>query len=307
MGPGIVHVHAPYFYGALERGLRRSRLKRVAHVHLEEGRDFSWVFRTPPELVMTCAQFLAKIVEDNLPDQARGFTRVVAVPNAVDTDRFRPAPKAESKQRVGAPSDRPLVLMLANLAPHKGHQTTVQAIARLKSRGVHVNCWLAGIERDGAGTYSNRLGSLIAESGVADRVTLLGQRNDAPDLLRAADFLVLPSTNEGLPLSILEAQATRVPVLAAPTAGIPEVVHDGQTGFLIAADDPDGYAHRIEQLIANPEMSHRIADAAYARVTRDHHWQAYCERVTELYDEVLAANSPSESRTTFAAQAVTTR
>ena len=76
-------------------------------------------------------------------------------------------------------------------------------------------------------------------------VRLLGQRDDANVLLRAADFFLLPSTNEGLPLSILEAQATKVPVLAAPTAGIPEIVRDAETGFLIPATDAPGYAHRI--------------------------------------------------------------
>jgi len=64
------------------------------------------------------------------------------------------------------------------------------------------------------------LQALCSELGVADQIRFLGHREDIPDLLRAADILLLPSTNEGLPLSVLEAQATKVPVLAAPTAGI---------------------------------------------------------------------------------------
>ena len=157
----------------------------------------------------------------------------------------------------------------------------------LKARGVETHFWLAGTERGGAGTYTARLHALVREAGVADRVRLLGQRGDAPDLLRAADFFLLPSTCEGLPLSVLEAQATRVPVLAAPTAGVPEVVCDGTTGFLIPADDAEGYARRVEQLLANPALSDRVAEAALLHTTREYNWPAFCRRVADLYDELL--------------------
>src|SRR5439155_13377512 len=155
-------------------------------------------------------------------------------------------------------------------------------------------------ERGGAGDCTARLHALVREAGVADRVRLLGQRGDAPDLLRAADFYLLPSTCEGLTLSVLGAQATRVTVLAAPTAGIPEVVCDGTTGFLIPAGDAEGYARRVEQLLANPVLSDRIAEAAYLHTTREHSWSAFCRRVSELYDEVLESGvTRPRARSTF--------
>src|SRR5262249_48318367 len=153
-----------------------------------------------------------------------------AVPNTVDTARFFPGDRQEAKAKVGAPP-LPLVLMLANLAPHKGQETAVRAVAELKRRGIDVACWLAGEERGGGDAFTVRLRGLIAELGLADRVRLLGFRGDAPELLRAADFFLLPSTHEGLPLTVLEAQASKVPVLASATAGIPEAVQDGETGF----------------------------------------------------------------------------
>jgi glycosyltransferase involved in cell wall biosynthesis len=176
--------------------------------------------------------------------------------------------------------------MLANLAPHKGQETAIRAAALLKRRGVDLTFWLAGVER-AQGGYTRRLEALIGEAGVGDRVELLGQRGDAADLLRAADFFLLPSTHEGLPLSVLEAQASKVPVLAAPTAGVPEVVQDGETGFLLAADDPEAYALRLEQLVRQPELSRRVADRAHARTTSEYNWSAYCRRMTALYDELL--------------------
>ena len=152
----------------------------------------------------------------------------------------------------------PLVLMVANLAPHKGQETAIRAMAILKKAGINVACWLAGVERRGEGDYTTRLQELCNELGVADRIRFLGHREDVPDLLRAADIFLLPSTSEGLPLSVLEAQATKVPVLAAPTAGIPEVITDGETGFLIPAEDAVGYAQRIESLLNCPGIHHRV-------------------------------------------------
>jgi glycosyltransferase involved in cell wall biosynthesis len=288
-GPGVVHVHAPVYYGALRQGLRFSGLKRVVHVHLEEDKSsLAWAFRSPPDLIITCARFLVDYVRGTLLPHRRHQQRIVAVQNAVDTDRFTPtADRAGAKLRVGARGDRPLILMLANLSPHKGQETAILATALLKRRGVDVACWLAGTERGGSGAYTQRLESLAQESGVADRVQLLGQRSDAPELLRAADFLILPSTCEGLPLSILEAQATLVPVLAAPTAGVPEVVADGETGFLIAADDAAGYAARIESLLHDPELRGRVANTAYLRVTQHHNWSTYSRRIVECYQSLV--------------------
>jgi glycosyltransferase involved in cell wall biosynthesis len=102
---------------------------------------------------------------------------------------------------------------------------------------------------------------------------------------------MLPSTSEGLPLSILEAQASKVPVLAAPTAGIPEVVRDGETGFLIPADHAEVYANRIEILHANSGLYHHVTEQAYEQVTQEYSWRTYCYRIWELYKELLAEHT----------------
>jgi glycosyltransferase involved in cell wall biosynthesis len=177
--------------------------------------------------------------------------------------------------------------MMANLAPHKGQETAIRAVAELRARGRDVECWLAGTERNGETTYQRLLQARVAELGVGDRVRFLGFRTDGRELIQAADFLLLPSTKEGLPLSVLEAQATKTPVLAAPTAGVPEVVAHGETGFLIAADDPQGYANAVEGLLANPGLFTHVTEQAYDRVRSKHGWPTYCDRVWQLYEELL--------------------
>jgi glycosyltransferase involved in cell wall biosynthesis len=287
-GRGIVHVHGPGCYGALRWGLRLSSLKRVVHVHIEHDEtELRWAFKQPPDLIITCARFLEPQVRRALPPRSQERQRIEPVPNAVDTDRFFPGDKQAAKNRLGAPAKAPLVLMLANLAPHKGQETAIRAVASLKRRGIDVVCWLAGVERGGETGFTARLRSLIGELEVSDRVQLLGYRSDAADLLRAADFFLLPSKREGLPLSIVEAQATRVPVLAAPTAGIPEVVKHGETGFLLPAEDADGYAACMTRLLANPALVESIVTRAYIQVVRDYQFRALCQRISELYGQLF--------------------
>ena len=285
--PGIVHIHSPYHYRALQMGLAMSGLKTVVHVHLQEAEEgLRWAFKRPPDVIVTCARTLVEYVRHTLPKRYQGRQRIISIPNAIDVERFYPGDKGTAKQRVGAPHCTPLVLMVANLAPHKGQETAIQATAILKKAGVEITCWLAGVERQSGGRYTTRLQALCNELGVVDQIRFLGQREDIPDLLRAADILLLPSTNEGLPLSVLEAQATKVPVLAAPTAGIPEVITDGETGFLIPADDAVGYAHRIESLLNYPEISCRVSEQAYTKTIKEHNWHTYYKTVWMLYQSL---------------------
>ena len=287
-GSGVMHVHSPLVYGAMQYGLRMTSLKRIVHVHIEHALDgLRWAFRNPPDLIVTCAQFLVDQVRSVLPPAVRDRQRIVAVPNAVDTAKFVPGNKPEAKQRLGASSSRPLLLMLANLAPHKGQETAIRAISMLKQRGQNVSCWLAGTDRSPGKQFETKLRRTIDVLGLQESVKLLGYRQDSTALLQAADIVLLPSTNEGLPLTVLEAQACCVPVIAAPTAGIPEIIRDGETGFLVPADDVEGYAARIELLIGNPQLCKQLGERASTYCREHHTWEAYHRKMTDLYVELL--------------------
>lgn len=286
----LVHVHSTLVYGLIARGLRRTAARTVGHVQIESTPDdYRWAYRHPPHAIVTCANFLVKQVEAALPAETLRRTRVLAIPNAVDVDRFHPNERATAKRTVSAPTDRPLVLVAANLAPHKGQRTALRAMKLLHDAGTDAELWLAGVERGGAGAYTAELHSLVAELGLGERVRFLGQRADMPDLMRAADAVLLPSTHEGLPISLVEAQASGTPVLAAPTAGVPEIITDEQTGFLVAADDPDGYTRRLRELFRDPTVAVRLTTAALAHIRTHHTWAVFMDRLREVYAEISAA------------------
>ena len=236
-------------------------------------------------------------MRDALPPDKRVRQKVVVAPNSVDTDRFFPAKdKVAAKLAVGAPTDQPLVLMLANLSPHKGQTTVIRAIAELKRKGIRATCWLAGVERDGQ-AFTESLKGSVKNLGLEKDVKLLGFRSDSPELMRAADIFVLPSTREGLPISLVEAQATGVPVIAAPTAGVPEVVSHRVTGLIAAADDHQAYAQGIEALIENGDLRQTIIQNAHQQATGEYNWTGYRNRIFGVYEQLLG-NKNARNTTT---------
>ena len=285
---GILHVHSPFVFGALRPLRSVSRLRTILHLHLDyTSEQLEWALTRAPDVVIVCARFMERIAADVLRRQGHARTRVVVAVNAVDLKRFTPGDKPIAKSALGLAADRPFYLMAANLAPHKGQETAIRAIALLKERGHRPLLWLVGEERESGGVYTAHLRELVAQLEVGDLVQFTGFRNDVPKLFQAADCLLLPSTSEGLPLSILEAQASKVAVLAAPTAGIPEVVSHGETGLLVAANDVRGYADALESLHANPATAQRITDSAYRQVVSQCSLDRYCERILAEYDSVL--------------------
>lgn len=262
---GVVHVHSHVLYGFARRAVKLASAPAIAHVHIDApAESYRWAFAQPPAAIVTCADFLAAKVRDSLPADALKRTRIVAVPNAIDTAKFAPGDRAAAKRLVGAPEGVPLVLMVANLSPHKGQLVALEALRLMRAAGSGAHLWLAGVERGGT-AFSSELHRFVEAHALSSCVRFLGQRADVPDLMRAADAVVLPSSNEGLPLTLLEAQASGTPVLAAPTAGVPEIVAHGATGLLIAHDDAAGYARELAALFSDPDRAQALATAALAQ------------------------------------------
>jgi glycosyltransferase involved in cell wall biosynthesis len=290
----VVHVHNPLVYGMLIPLLRAIGVRAVVTFHIDPSPwEILWSLRHSPRAVVTCSEHIASQVR-TVSEEAGRKMIVVAIPNAIDLERFAPGDRLAAKRHVGAAADRPLALMLANLAEHKGQITALRAVKALKDEGVRVDCWLAGEERGEARPFTSRLQALVAELGIGEQVRFLGFRSDGADLLRAADFFLLPSTHEGLPLSVLEAQAVGAIVLASPLPGIREVVVDGETGFLADPGHAREYAHRMKAILVQPELRARLETAARERVAARHNWALYAERTWQVYADVAAGRSRSK-------------
>lgn len=279
----LVHVHGHTFFSMIRPALFAAGARVVVHVQIEpSAHEIEWMLKYPPTHIIACARYIAANIQDAAQRKSLPLS-VTAIPNAVDLERFVPGDRLAARTLAGLSTDRFVVLILANLAPHKGQVTALRAIDLLVRRGLPVECWLVGEDRIAGGRYEQELRSLSAELGLADHVRFLGFRDDAPTLMRAADAFVLPSTLEGLPISVLEAQACRVPVVGSNIPGILEVVEDGRTGFIVPADDPAGYADRLQRLRQDDALKAKITDAASAQVSRQNAWSALEDSVFDVY------------------------
>jgi glycosyltransferase involved in cell wall biosynthesis len=129
----------------------------------------------------------------------------------------------------------------------------------------------------------------IRQLGVGPVVRLLGERTDVAELLATADVFVLSTHSEGLPLSVLEAMAAGLPVVAANVGGIPELVADGVSGLLVPPDDPDALAEAIERLLESPSLAQQLGHAGRRRVVENFDVEAVRKAHLALYRRMLAS------------------
>ncbi len=196
----------------------------------------------------------------------------VVIPNAVGLDVPRAQPGARAPLRV---------LAVGRLREPKDFVTLVRAAARLEASAVAVRIAGDGPDRPA-------LEAEIARLGVGDRVELLGERADVPELLAAADAFVLPSLSEGMPISVLEAMAAGLPVVASDVGGVGELVRDGETGALVAAGDSAALADALARLASDPAAPARQGQAGRRRVETEFSPAAFRAAHLAAYDAALA-------------------
>jgi glycosyltransferase involved in cell wall biosynthesis len=206
-------------------------------------------------------------------------TRIAVIPNAVAiVDPVPPSAQLRA-ELAGSDGTCPIVLAVARLDPQKGIEHLVRAAAEVPG-AIFV---IAGDGPDREG-----MEALARSLGVDRRVRFLGHRRDVPELLAACDLFVLPSLYEGLPLSVLEAMAAGIPVIATAIGGTDEVVRNGETGTLVAVGDAGALALAIRSALADPARVHQLAVNAREYVVNEHSAGAMAARVGALYDELLS-------------------
>ena len=181
----------------------------------------------------------------------------VAIGNGRDPARFRPDPVARQRIRdaFGVPDDRLVVLAVSRLVWHKGYPELAAAMPSLPE----AELWVVG-ERL-ASDRGPDMAALLRGAGLGERLRLLGYREDVPDLMAAADIFVLPSRFEGLPMSVIEAMLTGLPVVAADVRGPAEQVVPEATGLLVPPGDAPALTAALRRLVADAALRGRMGAA----------------------------------------------
>jgi D-inositol-3-phosphate glycosyltransferase len=219
--------------------------------------------------------------------------RVAVVPCGVDTELFAPGDATSAREVLGLSGD-PLILYVGRLAPIKGLETLLDAIALLARRNCPVRLLVVGGEADEPrGSHEAGLRARIASLGIGDLVSFVGpQRQES---LRthyvAADVTVLPSHYESFGMVALEAMACGSPVVASRVGGLTTTVRDGVTGFLVPEGDVSALAERLETLLADPDLRWRLGREG-VRWAAQHRWPCVAEAICREYASLESRAQP---------------
>ena len=208
--------------------------------------------------------------------------KITVIPLGVDMDRFRPAAKADARQRLGLSLDERIVLFVGRLEPLKGVDILIGAASMLDS---DVDCSVLIVGGDET-THQQvaELQGLASALGVGERVAFVGavDHDLLPLYYNAADICVVPSHYESFGLVAVEAMASGLPVVASRVGGLTGTVKDGETGYLIPWLCPEPFAERIELLLDNEPLRVSLGEAGREAVGR-YRWENVAGAVLEVY------------------------
>ncbi len=200
-------------------------------------------YRLAGRVVANSQAAAAQVVSEGVP-----ASRVSMIPNGIDLARYL-LPGRRLRRRV--------ITTVANLRSEKGHEVLLAAAAIVARTFPDVELCLAG-----GGPMLSALERQAHDSGLAGVVRFLGHREDVPNVLADTDVFVLPSRTEAFPNVLLEAMASRLPVVASDVGGIPELVEHERNGLLVPVGDAEALAAAIRRLIEEPALADTLAAAA---------------------------------------------
>jgi len=252
----IIHFHTPVasaFGRCVVRQFRKDGLKVLytAHgFHFYKGAPLlNWLLYYPVERFL--ARYTDILITINKEDYKRAQTfkakKVVYVPGVgVDIAKYKNTSIDRSQKRnaLGIPNEAFVVLSVGELNKNKNHEVAIKAIAKLNKPDIYyVIC--------GKGDNDVYLKNLATSLGVADKVKLLGFRNDIAEIYKIADLFIFPSFREGLPVSVMEAMAAGLPVICSNIRGNIDLIESGKGGFTVNPNDAEELARCMLQIINN--------------------------------------------------------
>jgi glycosyltransferase involved in cell wall biosynthesis len=300
-GIQVIHSHGK---GAGVYGRLAGWWTGIPAVHTVHGIDLTripagvqWLYLGLERRLLPLTRFLIHVSES----QAREAERVKlgdpvrsrVIVNGIDVEATQVAAEhgALSKRALGFPDGTLLLGCIARLDTRKGLEILLESVRRLAERYPSIGLVLVG-----AGRRENELRARAAGDGLLSRVRFTGALVDAHRVLPALDVYVSASRGEGLPLSLLEAMACSLPIVATRVTGHVDVVHDGVTGLLTEPDDPADFARALSLLADQPDLRRTMGRAGRHRVATLFGLDLMVDKTAELYREAVRTTLPRESR-----------
>jgi glycosyltransferase involved in cell wall biosynthesis len=282
--PDVVHAHDPHGVAMAALALSMSTelakpplvASRRVDFHLKGNSLSRWKYRQVDCFICASEAIRRMLVADGVPD-----TRAVTVHEGIDVGRVESAPAVNLHEEFWLPHHAPLVGNVAALVPHKGQRHLIEAAALVVRQIPDARFVIAG-----EGELRATLERQIKEHRLEKHVLLAGFRPDVLSLHKAFDLFVMSSVTEGLGTSLLDAMAAAKPVVATTAGGIPEVVIDGETGFLVPPRDHEAMAAAIVRLLKDEDLRRRMGAAGLARARTRFSAERMVQETVRVYQRV---------------------
>jgi len=264
-------------------------------IHMEQGMELDDLERLPRYkrflrglTKRVCSLGIKKIVtvSSDLKEYVHRTTqirksKIEVIHNSVDTQRYarQQSQRAKVRAQFGLKSNDILIGSVGRLAEVKSYSTLIKAMQTVVSTCPRTRLFIVG-----DGPLRKQLQSQIHELALEKCVVLLGQRGDIPELLGAMDIYVLPSIFEGISISILEAMAAGLPVVATNVGGNPEILLNGKTGYLVEPRNPHAIADKLITLSQNEQIRGMFSREAVKKVNEVFHSRVMVSAYSRLYD-----------------------
>lgn len=234
------------------------------------------LYRWLPHAVTTTGEAVRQqLIEHNGLDPDAVFS----IPTGVDVQRFQPGfPNVAFKKALGIQARQPVVGTVSFLRSEKGMDVLIDAMCLLKQEFPLVCCLMVG-----AGQERQKLLNQIRERNLEGTVVLTGFREDIPEFLKVMDVFVLPSLEEGMPQSLLQALAMERAVVASSVGGVPEIISNGETGLLVQPRDPVALAHQIAWLLREPDQGKAMGQAGRQAIVCHYSVESMVTKTEALY------------------------
>lgn len=302
--PDVVHCHMVHanLLGRITRLLAPARvLISTAHNIWEGPRWRDWAYRlTEPlgDLTTNVSQAaLDRYVRDKLVSREKS----AFMPNGIETVRFAPdaALRGRKRSEMGW-EGRFAWLAVGNLRTAKDYPNLLDAFAIHQRVAGNAHLAIAG-SGDLLGVLQQRIRTL----GIADHVELLGARDDVRELMQAADGFVMSSEWEGLPLVLIEASASALPIVATRVGGNGEVIADQQTGFLVPPKNSPALAAAMNRMLQLPEVQRRqMGHEGRLRAEEYYGIERILSKWENIYEQLLQVNAPRQTAGWFGYRAL---
>lgn len=259
---------------------------RIPYIVWGQGSDvyLPWRFKKPiSKIVLSTAGAVIALTINMQQEMLKTCKRqIMIIPNGIDLDKFNGLNRENARSEMRIPNDDIIVTFVGTLRPVKGVKYLIQAMDLIHKKNADIKLMLVG-----DGPDRQELERMTEELELKDVVVFVGKvpNEKIPMYMTASDIFILPSLSEGFPIVNLEAMASGLPVIVTKVGGLPEIVNEGENGFLVEPKNPEQLADKILMLMEDNNLRYKISENNKKKA-KDFSWENVIDQLGGVFIEI---------------------